>query len=170
MNPPYESILEIGYGSGVLLPTLASMAKAVYGIDIKSDCAKIGHNLSKLGVQVNLAKADILTADYQEESFDLIVAVSVFEHIQDLVQVLNKLSGFLRREGHLLVGMPRVDNFMKMAFPLIGCNNIQAHHITNYKQLIKASEGMFSLVKFSGMPSGIPAFAGLYFNMLFCKH
>jgi hypothetical protein len=118
---------------------------------------------------VNLTKADILTVDYPPNCFDLIVVISVFEHILDLNPIINRLYGFLSQKGQLLVGMPRVDNFMKRVFPLIGFNNIEAHHVTNYKQLIKASEGLFCLQKFVSMPSGVPEFAGLYFNMLFSK-
>lgn len=169
LNPPYESILEIGYGSGVLLPTFCRLAQNVYAVDIKSDPEKVSSSLRGLGIGANLTKADILTVNYPKNYFDLIVAISVLEHIIDLGPIMNRLSGFLRQKGQLLVGMPRVDNFMKKVFPLIGFNNIEAHHVTNYKQLIKASEGLFSLQKFANMPSVVPEFAGLYFNMLFSK-
>lgn len=169
LSPPYESVLEIGYGSGILLPTLSGLAENVYGVDIKSDPEKVAAKLKELGVHANLSQADIMTIDYPNDKFDLIVAISVFEHIRDLRMILDRLSGFLRRNGQLLVGMPRVDNFMKIVFPLIGFKNIQDHHITDYKQFIKASEGFFRLAKFSSMPFCSPVFPRLYFNMLFIK-
>ncbi|MFH1507981.1 MAG: class I SAM-dependent methyltransferase [Candidatus Omnitrophota bacterium] len=169
LEPPYRSVLEIGYGSGILLPTLNQLAENVYGVDIKSNPEKVAASLSGLGVRANLSRADILTVDYPKASFDLIIAISVFEHIIDLRPILSRLSGFLRQDGQLLVGMPRVDNLMKMIFTLIGFNNIEAHHVSDYKQLIKSSEGLFGLSKFAGMPCWAPKPMGLYFNMLFNK-
>jgi 2-polyprenyl-3-methyl-5-hydroxy-6-metoxy-1,4-benzoquinol methylase len=169
LKPPYQSVLEIGYGSGILLPTLNQLAKNVYGVDVKSDPEKITTSLSGLGVRANLSRADILTVDYPKDSFDLIIAISVFEHIKDLRPILIRLSGFLRQNGQLLVGIPRVDNLMKMIFTLIGFNNIEAHHVSDYKQFIKSSEGLFSLNKCTSMPCWAPKLMGLYFNMLFNK-
>lgn len=169
LNPPYESILEVGYGSGILLPTLFSMAKRVCGVDMNSDPAGIEGNLDKLGVRASLTKADIFSVDYSKESFDLIVAISIFEHICDLRPVLERLSAFLRPDGHLLVGIPRVDSFMKTAFSLIGFRNIEDYHVTGYSKFVDSSKNIFRLIKFSRMPSWAPKNAALYFNMLFSK-
>lgn len=169
LNPPYRSILEIGYGSGILLLTLANMAKEVYGVDIDSDPLRVARNLSKLGCHANLLKADILKAAYPEKSFDLIVAISVFEHIKDLEPVIEQVSYLLRDNGLLLVGMPRVDSFMRIAFSLIGYNKIENHHVTNYLHFLDAADNAFKLYKFSKMPILGPRFTSIYFNMLMRK-
>ncbi|HDZ76717.1 MAG TPA: class I SAM-dependent methyltransferase [Candidatus Omnitrophica bacterium] len=169
LSLPYQSVLEIGYGSGIMLSALASISRQVSGIDITSDPQRVKANLKKLGIDASLVKGDIVTADYLSESFDLIVAISMLEHIKDLDPLLNKIFSLLRPGGYFLVGMPRVDNLMKVIFSLIGFNNIAAHHVTNYGQFLKASSGKFTLVKSAKLPLWAPEFMSLYFNALLRK-
>lgn len=166
LTPPYESILELGYGSGILLPTLASISRTICGIDIESDPARVRFNLGKIGVNASLIRGNIChLTNYPNNSFDLIVAISIFEHIHELEPVINEVFRLLKPGGGFLVGMPRVDSFMKRLFSLIGFHNIETHHVTDYRQFLKIAGGRFELIKFSKMPSFIP----IYFNMLLCK-
>jgi len=169
LTPPYESILEVGYGSGILLPTLASIGRTVYGIDLDSDPARVKFNLVKVGVSASLLRGDISHTNYTDNSFDLIVAISVFEHILEPEPAINEIFRLLKPNGDFLVGMPRVDTLMKIVFPLIGYHNIEAHHVTDYRHFLKLTRNRFELIKFAKMPSFVPSFAALYFNMLFRK-
>lgn len=169
LKPPYESILELGYGSGILLPSLSAIGAAVHGIDIESDPAKVSSNLARLGVHVQLARGDIRHTSYADQSFDLIVAISVFEHLHELESVADEAFRLLKPSGQLLVGMPRVDRLMERLFPLIGYYNIRSHHVANYRQLLEAARSRFDLVRLTTMPRLLPKSAGLYFNMLFRK-
>ena len=170
LTPPYKSILELGYGSGVLLPTLCSIGNSVHGIDLTSDPQKIKFNLCKIGIDAELTRGDIVNLDYHDESFDLVVAISVIEHISDLSPVINKVFKLLCPGGVFLVGMPRVGAIFSKAFHLVELEYpIDKHHVTNYHQLLKAATECFDLVKFTNMPNFFPAFLGLYFSMLFRK-
>lgn len=165
----YDSVLEVGYGSGIMMPSLKAVGKSICGIDLHSDPKRVSANLKKIGVDVLLSKGDILSADYPPESFDLVIAISILEHISELRPVIEKIAFVVRPNGHFLVGMPRVDNLMKLLFPLIGFFNIKDHHVSCYHDLLKASKGHFRLVKFAKLPSCLPVNFGLYFNMLFVK-
>jgi SAM-dependent methyltransferase len=167
LTPPYESILEIGYGSGVLMPTLSTISKSVSGIDLNADPRKVTSRLRRMGVNVSLSKGDIVMAGYPDASFDLIVAISIFEHVPDLKMVLDKVFRLLRDGGHLLVGMPRVDSLMNMLFHLIGYHDIKAHHFNDHAQFLLAADKMFRLEGFRRIPEYLPLSWGLYFNMLF---
>ena len=48
----YRRILEIGYGSGLLIPTLSSIADEVYGVDIEPEPAGLRRTLEQLGARV----------------------------------------------------------------------------------------------------------------------
>jgi SAM-dependent methyltransferase len=170
LTPPYDSILELGYGSGILLPTLASFGKTVSGIDIAAEPQKVMDHVKKIGADVFLVQGDIYDMAYPKESFDLVVAFSVFEHIFNVEQVINKVFLLLKPGGHFLVGMPRTDILMKIAFPLIGYYNIKEHHITNYRQFLRLAEKLFQLKRVVNLPSWAPRCLSLYFNMLFCKN
>ncbi len=167
--PPYDSILELGYGSGILLPTLASIGKTVCGIDIESDPESVQRHLEKLGVRASLQRCDLRNTAYPDESFDLIVGISIFEHISDLEPALSEVHRLLKASGHFLVGMPRVDPLMGKLFSLIGYPEIKEHHVTTYRQFLDAARRCFTLIKFSKTPPFVPSFAALYFNMLLHK-
>jgi hypothetical protein len=45
LEPKYGSILEVGYGSGILVPTLLNIADRVSGLDTVSDPERVKFNL-----------------------------------------------------------------------------------------------------------------------------
>lgn len=169
LTPPYESILEIGYGSGILLPTLCSMGSNVYGVDTDSEPLRVLKSLRKVGCTAELVRGDIQQADFPEEHFDLIVSISVFEHIRDLSPVVSKIFRLLRPGGELLVGMPRVDTAMSAAFRMIGFDRIEEHHVTAYSNFLKIASEHFVLNKFRKIPSFTPRTLALYYIMLLRK-
>ena len=169
LTPPYGAILELGYGSGILLPSLCAMSTSVSGIDLTSDPEQVRMNLDKLGLHCSLVQGDVADDFFEEECFDLIIAISIFEHIGNLSPVLDRMYSLLRPSGQLLVGMPRVDRLMEKAFSLIGYSNINEHHVTDCKTCIQAAKKQFELIASSHIPPVVPQFAGLYFNMLFQK-
>lgn len=165
----YDSILEVGYGSGLLIPTIMKIGKNVVGLDRDSDPKIVENNLKRLGLKVKLLKGDILDTKLPKESFDLVLAFSIFEHIKDIKTAINEVHRILKPGGNLLVGMPRVDKLMEKLFPLIGCKTIKEQHVTSYKEFLDATKEHFRLVKFSKMPGFLPSIAGIYFNMLLKK-
>ena len=169
LSPPYESILELGYGSGILLPTIASLGKTVSGIDMAADPQRVMSNVKKLGANVSLVQGDICDVSYPEECFDLVVAISVLEHIRNFELVIHRVFHILKPGGHFLVGIPRVDTLMKIAFPLIGYFDIKEHHTTDYREFLKQAEKLFKLKRFVNLPSWVPRCLSLYFNMLLSK-
>jgi SAM-dependent methyltransferase len=169
LTPPYKSILEIGYGSGLLLPSLCQMGESVSGVDLQTSPDKLKEPLDKLGIDCTLIQGDIADQHFAEGSFDLIVAISIFEHIADLRPPLEQIKKLLSPSGHLLVGMPRVDRYMDVAFRGIGYNNINDHHVTDYKQCRGAAGKYFELIRFTYLPELLPRCCGLYYNMLFEK-
>ena len=167
LTPPYDSILEVGYGSGILMPTLCSLGRNVWGIDTTSEPQKIQTTLASLGIHPHLVREDVTSWQHEEVKFDLVVAFSVFEHIPTPHNVIRSVAKFLNPGGHLLVGMPRVDRLMSSLFPLIGYHHIDSHHVTRHQELIDSTSPYFSLVKLRTFPRFLPPWAGLYFNMLF---
>jgi 2-polyprenyl-3-methyl-5-hydroxy-6-metoxy-1,4-benzoquinol methylase len=169
LSKKYGNVLEFGYGSGLLLPSLAPISISLFGIDITSEPDVVNETLNKLNIKANLKKGDITKANYPDQSFDLIVGFSVFEHIADPDEILSEMHRILKPGGNLLVGMPRVDKTMSKMFSLIGFNNIDDHHVKNHQDFIQNALKYFVLVKRNRLPGFVPGFLGLYFNMLFSK-
>lgn len=169
LTPPYRRILDFGYGSGLLMPSLDKIGSELYGIDILSDDVQLKEILSALSIEADLRKEDILLGNYPAEHFDLIVAFSVFEHIEKYDEILSEMHRILRPGGSLLIGMPKVSKNMKYLFNTIGFKNIDDYHITNHRLVRTAAQKYFKLKSCKKMPSFLPEFCSLYFNMLFVK-
>lgn len=171
LSTSYKSILEIGYGSGILMPTLCSLSNNVVGLDLNSKPEKVKSDLKKIGCAPVLLKKSLQDINFPDNEFDLIISISTFEHIKlhDIESVCKKLFNILTPGGKLLIGMPRVDKFMGKMFSLIGFPKINEHHITTHKEFISVAEQYFKLESIKYMPSYLPKFAALYYNMLFTK-
>jgi SAM-dependent methyltransferase len=169
LTPPYKSILEIGYGSGLLLPSLCQMGESVSGIDLQTNPDQLKEQLEKLDMDCTLVQGDIAEQHFAEGEFDLVVAISIFEHIADLGPPLEQIKKLLSPSGHLLIGMPRVDKYMDIAFRGIGYNNINDHHVTDYKKCRRIADRSFELIRSTHIPQLLPGCCGLYYNMLFEK-
>ena len=50
-------LLEIGYGSGILLPSLAPFASQLYGVDVHAMAAEVERSLARVGVSASLVRA-----------------------------------------------------------------------------------------------------------------
>lgn len=166
----YDAILEFGYGSGILLPTLAGMTKNLFALDTDSDAIAIKEEITKLNIKAELNQADITQILYPDNFFDLIIAFSVFEHIKDPNLVLKEMFRILKPGGKLLVGMPRVDKFMEKLFSLIGFNKINEHHVTDCHAFLNNVNKYFLLIEHSKFPVHLPAYFCLYHNLLFKKN
>ena len=169
LSPPYEDMLEFGYGSGLLLPTLAAISGKLYGVNTASNPDVVHCGLKKLDIKAELYKNDLIKIKFPESSFDLIVAFSVFEHIHDSKEIIKEMFRVLKPNGRLLIGMPRVDKNMVKLFKLIGYDQIERHHVADYKSFLIACDGFFRLEKESRLFPSLPQCFGLYFNMLLNK-
>lgn len=166
LDAPYDSVLEFGYGSGLLLPTLNTICKKLSAIDIVSEPSKVKLSLDKFGFNVNLKKGDITEVTYPPDSFDLIAGFSVFEHISNPEPILEEMHRILKSRGQLLVGMPRVDVLMETFFKFIGYKNINKYHMMSFEKFLTIADKYFLIKKQSRMPSFLPGLFGLYFTVL----
>jgi SAM-dependent methyltransferase len=169
LTPPYERMLDFGYGSGLLFNTLAEIGNELHGIDILSDANTLTGILNEQNIRAILKQEDILKAGYPDNYFDLITAFSVFEHIREFDPILKEMQRILKPGGQLLIGMPSVNRVMPWLFKAIGFNNIDDHHITNHRSVLKSAQKYFKLKNYKRLPSFMPDRCCLYFNMLLEK-
>ncbi len=128
-SAPYENILDFGCGSGVMLPFLAEQSKHVTAIDIDL------HPLEQVKQHIPLA-ANVQTLDANQtpisnlppQSFDLINALDVLEHVQDLPQTLSQLMGLLKPNGQLVVSGPTENILYQIGRKIAGPEYSGAYH------------------------------------------
>src|SRR5262245_41525749 len=79
----FHRLLEIGYGSGLLMPTLASVADEIYGADLEVEPPTLRATLEQLGVRPKqLVQADVQKLPFADGYFDGVVAFSILEHLK----------------------------------------------------------------------------------------
>jgi SAM-dependent methyltransferase len=122
-------ILEVGVGSGVLIPTLSSCFPEYHGSDLV-----LSDGLDRLAApscRAHFLRADLLDESSLEAgSYDVIVCLSVLEHIANADGAARALARALAKGGTLVTGYPMVNGLMTKLFKLIGFGTIESHHVT----------------------------------------
>jgi SAM-dependent methyltransferase len=134
----YERALEVGYGAGAVLLTIAPQVEQLFGIDLDAAPAPVHGLLASRGLTAQLARGSVYELPYGSEAFDLVVSYSVFEHLHEYVKALGEVRRVLKPGGHFLLGMPSVNRMMEVGFRLIGFKGIEDHHVTTPASVARA--------------------------------
>jgi ubiquinone/menaquinone biosynthesis C-methylase UbiE len=106
-DQPVERLLEIGYGSGVLQYSVASLAGMAVGLDVHACGSEVRSRLASDGLHPRLLKADGSSLPFPAASFDVVVAVSALEFMRDPGACLRESRRVLRPGGRLVLVTPR---------------------------------------------------------------
>jgi SAM-dependent methyltransferase len=156
-----RSVLEVGVGSGVLVPTLTRRYPEYTGTDLT--LAPGLDALVAAGCHAVFRRADLLAAgDLPADAFDAIVCFSVLEHIRDADGAARGLARALRPGGTLVTGYPMVSRLMTRAFEAIGYHGIDDHHVSPPAAIAAALGRALRPVKRTAFPPAAPVAAALY--------
>jgi 2-polyprenyl-3-methyl-5-hydroxy-6-metoxy-1,4-benzoquinol methylase len=128
-STPYENVLDFGCGSGVMLPFLAQRSKQVIAIDI--DLLPLERVRMHIPLAENVKVLDanqISIAGLEPKSFDLINALDVLEHVDDLPRTLSELIHLLRPGGQLVVSGPTENILYQIGRKFAGSEYSGAYH------------------------------------------
>ena len=99
-------LLEIGYGSGIFMPSLAKQADHLHGADVHPQADRVTESLSKVGVHAVLQQAPAEELPYPNQMFDCIVAISALEFVNDLHLVCKEIKRILTPGGVFVIVTP----------------------------------------------------------------
>jgi hypothetical protein len=161
LPPGGTRVLEVGVGSGVLVPTLTKRFPAYTGTDLT-----LAPGLDALvasGCDARFVAADLLRdGDLPAAHFDAIVCFSVLEHIADADGAARGLARALAPGGTLVTGYPMVSPLMTRAFELIGFQGIDDHHVSRPARITTALGRVLRPVARAAFPPRAPVAAALY--------
>jgi 2-polyprenyl-3-methyl-5-hydroxy-6-metoxy-1,4-benzoquinol methylase len=119
-----EKVLEIGSGRGQFLSMLSKKTKNAEGLELNP---KGLEEIKSKGLKAHLLKIDEFEAALPEnEKFDVVCSFQVFEHIENIGQVIQSSVNVLKKGGHLIISVPNDD----CPFNSISFNpfNLPPHH------------------------------------------
>jgi SAM-dependent methyltransferase len=151
----FHRLLEIGYGSGLLMPTLSTITGELYGADLELEPPGLRATLSRLGVTpAQLVQADIRKLPFEAGFFDGAVAFSILEHLKPeaLAEALTEVARVLAPGGRFLVGCPAVHKAMNAAFAAIGFSGIEEHHFSGIDDVARAATPWFTVERTNTLP------------------
>lgn len=161
---PGSTVLEVGVGSGILVPTLTRAYGRYTGTDLV--LASRLESLVAPGCTADFRTADLLDpTSLPEAAFDAIVCFSVLEHISNSAGAARSLMRALAPGGTLITGYPMVSRLMTKAFEAIGYQGIDEDHVA----APTAIEGALSEVLVPGFRVAFPPRAPVALALYQCR-
>lgn len=109
-NKKVERILDVGYGGGTFIPSLAQIGKEIHGIDTMPYPKRVMKTLSQQypHIKTKLIVGSIFKTKYRNKFFDRIVCVSVMEHFKgkQLNKAVAEMYRILKPGGYIVFGFP----------------------------------------------------------------
>lgn len=110
LHPPKGNLLDIGASMGIFLFEASQRGWNASGIEPSTSAVQFAKN--SLGLQ-NVQQGDLrLLATLPEESFEVVTAFDVIEHLVDPAILLRESKRLLRPGGILALTTPRFDSFL----------------------------------------------------------
>ncbi len=101
-------VLDYGCATGSIAIELANIVKEAHGIDLSSKMIEIARRKSEERKieNIDFTHATIFDESLKEESFDLILALSVLHLLEDPPQVMNRIHQLLKPDGLFISATP----------------------------------------------------------------
>ena len=121
LHAPYEKVLDFGCGSGVMLSFLARQSRHVTAMDIDLVPLDRVKKYIPLAESIQVLDANhVAISQMTAKSFDLINALDVLEHVDDLRGTLSDLLALLKPGGRLVVSGPTENILYQIGRKLAG--------------------------------------------------
>lgn len=103
----YGRLLEAGTGSGIFLPELSKHCKHLYACDIHQRFDRIASVCKKYKIKdFHLSTQSIDSTNFDDDSFDVVVAVSVLEFVPDIEKAIKEIKRILKKGGVFITICP----------------------------------------------------------------
>ncbi|MBF0145477.1 MAG: class I SAM-dependent methyltransferase [Magnetococcales bacterium] len=162
----YHAILDAGYGCGIFLSDLHRRLDPetgmLYGIDVhdQHDAVKT-HLVMREGLKadrVHLSNHSLFELPFEDHTFDLVVSVSVLEHIAPdlLVGCLREIKRVAMPDAEIILGFPTDCMFIR-TLAVLQHQDLKKNHPSTHLDIFRAiTDAGFRMVD----QTGFPAFAG----------
>jgi ubiquinone/menaquinone biosynthesis C-methylase UbiE len=138
-----KKVLDIGCGTGRLIPELKKRGAEIVACDLSDEMLSI---TKKKYPDIETYKANILELPFNDNEFDLVIAMFVIVHIRDLTPAFDEVYRVLKNKGSFLLS-----NINQRKSPKLKIDNgdeivIQSHYHMP-KHVTKALEESFFTIQ-----------------------
>ncbi|MEQ1937303.1 metalloregulator ArsR/SmtB family transcription factor [Mesorhizobium sp. CN5-321] len=102
---PFQSMLDLGTGTGRLLEIFSPLYRRGIGIDMSREMLSVARaNLDKAGVSnAQVRQGDIFSPPVERDSFDLVTIHQVLHYLDDPARAIREAARLLRPAGRLII-------------------------------------------------------------------
>jgi ubiquinone/menaquinone biosynthesis C-methylase UbiE len=102
---PFQSMLDLGTGTGRLLEIFAPLYRRGVGIDMSREMLAVARaNLDKAGIgNAQVRQGDIYAPPVERDSFDLVTIHQVLHYLDDPALAIREAARLLRPAGRLII-------------------------------------------------------------------
>ena len=136
-KPEIKNFLDFGCGSGILSYLLAKENYNVTACDIEMEPLRMVQKQISFPNNIKFYEGDILNHNLCEKSFDMIFALDVLEHIEDLTPYLDLFEKLLTPNGIIIVSGPSENYLYKIGRKIAGKRFSGEYHTTNIRDIRK---------------------------------
>ena len=168
VNGGTNRIIEIGYGAGLLFPTLSGMARNVVGVDLLDTraAAAVRGMLDQLQLRnVTLVSGSVMDIPLANNSVDALLCLSVLEHLhrgEEMQRAAATMHRVLRPGGVAVLGFPVKNLITRILFRILGYDDDVIHPSSHRDILNGYQDGGFSRDATRVYPFFLPMDLSLY--------
>ncbi|MFH6604835.1 class I SAM-dependent methyltransferase [Maribacter algicola] len=126
-----KKVLDFGCGSGVLSYLLAQNDYEVTACDLEFGPLNLVREKIEFPKNIDFVEGDIATKDFPDGSFDLIFALDVLEHVENLEDYIRLFNRLLTPNGIVIVSGPTENILYKIGRKFAGDRFTGDYHVTN---------------------------------------
>ena len=170
----YSKLLEIGFGSGVMLKELSKMADEVHACDIHSHIEEVEAMTKKENLSIKYRRGSISDLPYEDKSFDCIISVACIEHIHELAKAVSEMKRVLVPGGTLVLGFPIETKITDVLLTLAGSQKaykqkLREIHPNSHADILREVKRQFGGYQTRKLPSFFPESIALYYSCMATK-
>ena len=98
-------VMDIGAGTGLVDTILANYVGQIYAFDLSEGMLKVFEGKIKKNniSNIKIFRKDVLSEDFPEKDFDLVITSMTFHHLDNPKEALKKIKEYLKKGGYVAI-------------------------------------------------------------------
>lgn len=140
-----RTALDFGCGTGLMSEALTKLGFGVTAVDLDLRPQRLLAERINFSSSTTFLQADLLTLDLATESFDVILALDVLEHVSPLAPYLEVLERVLKQDGVLIISGPTENWLYRVGRKVAGARFTGHYHVSNIRDVARRTREIFDV-------------------------